>query len=62
MNNLKDLFTLEIANRVSEKLFTLTGLRPHMIINNLHRKKLDPNREKGEGAVGVEEAETAWSI
>jgi N-formylglutamate amidohydrolase len=36
------------------------GKYPHLIINRLHRIKLDANREIVEGACGVAEAETAW--
>jgi hypothetical protein len=37
-----------------------TGHRPHVIINHLHRAKLDANRDRFEGAQGNPAAELAW--
>jgi len=56
----QDINTLELTNEISDALFSLTGNQPHVIINNLHRIKLDANRDKPEGAQGILEANTAW--
>ena len=37
-----------------------TGETPHLIINQLHRSKLDPNRERGEATLGDYQAGTAF--
>jgi hypothetical protein len=37
------------------------GTYPHVVINHLHRKKLDANRDVVEAACGDPEAETAWN-
>eukprot|EP00004_Rigifila_ramosa_P024384 TRINITY_DN7051_c0_g1_i2.p1 TRINITY_DN7051_c0_g1~~TRINITY_DN7051_c0_g1_i2.p1 ORF type:complete len:216 (-),score=46.69 TRINITY_DN7051_c0_g1_i2:7-654(-) len=45
---------------VRDELLAQSGKAPHVIINNLARIKLDPNREIDEAACGVEEAEEAF--
>jgi len=55
-----DLGTLELARMLSDEMYARTGKRPHVIINRLKRRKLDPNRDIGEAAQGTPLAETAW--
>ncbi|XP_013421262.1 uncharacterized protein LOC106181434 [Lingula anatina] len=38
----------------------LTGIKPHLIISNLHRVKMDPNRSVNEAAFGVPNAMQAY--
>lgn len=57
---LKDTYTQELARRVADAFETNTGCRPHLIINRLHRKKLDANRDIAEAADGDPQAEQAW--
>ncbi len=40
-----DAYTKELAEMISTAMFNETGAYPHMVINHLHRRKLDPNRE-----------------
>lgn len=54
-SNTREL-TLEVANAFQN----LIGKRPHVIINHLHRRKMDANREIGEAAQGDTIAERAW--
>ena len=56
----QDIFTIEIALRVREAIFQETGYYPYIIINNLHRTRLDPNRNIAEAADGNKNAEMAW--
>jgi len=49
-------YTLEVADYISRT----TGGYPHVIINELHRVKLDANRPIGEAAQGDPLAEQAW--
>ena len=56
----KDLYTREMAQVLDGELETLTGYKPHLIVNNLKRPKLDPNREIGEGAQGNADMVAAW--
>ena len=39
----------------------MTSKRPHLVINHLHRKKLDANRDIGEAALGNAIAEEAFN-
>ena len=53
--------TIELARQIDTALFNLTGCRPHLIICNLRRTKIDCNRNIEDGACGNSEAETAWT-
>ena len=56
----KDLQTKEIAEAVAEEISVLTHDRPHVVINHLHRSKLDVNREEDEATFGDGAATTAY--
>lgn len=56
-----DSYTIELARQLDTALFNLTGCRPHLIICNLKRTKVDCNRDLADGACGNQEAETAWT-
>ncbi|KAM9323847.1 uncharacterized protein PAF06_020080 [Gastrophryne carolinensis] len=61
VTTVKDLYTQEMVLAVAKEICRLTsGYCPHVVLNNLSRSKLDPNREKDEAAFGVPEAEQAW--
>ena len=56
-----DLNTKKLAMCIVKNITKQTGgYRPHIIINNLHRTKLDPNRRIEPGAFGVSDAMEAW--
>lgn len=55
-----DRYTQELTRTLADSIFARTGVRPHVIINKLHRKKLDPNRPIGEAAQGDAAAQRAW--
>jgi hypothetical protein len=55
-----DLNTAELARAVDAALVRLTGKHAHVVIVQLHRVKLDANRDITEGAQGDAEAELAW--
>lgn len=57
----QDAFTLELAQRIDSSFFEMTGCRPHIVYCNLHRRKLDCNRNVAAGACGNSSAETAWN-
>lgn len=57
-----DAFTQELGRLIIENIYHQTGCYPHVIINRLHRKKLDANREINEAAQGNLEAENAWEF
>lgn len=57
----KDLNTRELALAMRQRYFARFGKYPHVVINHLHRIKLDANRNLLEGACGDAEAQVAWN-
>ncbi|MEI6275709.1 MAG: hypothetical protein WCP08_06955 [Prolixibacteraceae bacterium] len=57
----QDIFTIEIGLAIRNEIFRKTGLYPYVIINKLHRTRLDPNRNITEAADGNKNAELAWT-
>jgi len=55
-----DTNTQELARAFVAAMVARTGKHPHVIINRLHRKKLDANREVVEAAQGNVYAIQAW--
>lgn len=55
-----DLNTQELGRVVLKAIETIFGCKPHLIINRLHRSKMDANRAIGEAADGDPIAEQAW--
>jgi len=55
-----DLNTRELVIAIQQAIHARSGKFPHVVINNLHRKKLDANRPVGEAACGNSEAQVAW--
>jgi hypothetical protein len=57
-----DMLTIETAEAIDDALFAATGRRAHVVISNLHRSRLDPNRDLEDA---VEEAgglgEQVWT-
>lgn len=56
----QDRNTRELTLAIREAVFQRTGAYPHVILSNLHRRKLDPNREIVEAAQGNHHAERTW--
>lgn len=57
---LRDSNTQELAREMAQALYAHTGCWPHVIINRLHRRKLDANRDLPEAADGDPQAAVAW--
>ncbi len=55
-----DANTQDLARRLANAVFVETGCHPHLIINHLHRRKLDANRALDEAADGNTLAGQAW--
>jgi N-formylglutamate amidohydrolase len=53
--------TMELAYQIDTALRQVFGCYPNIIVNRLHRKKLDANREIVEAANGSADAELAWA-
>ena len=52
--------TQELTREVSTYIQQETGKCPHIVINKLHRSRLDANRDIGEAACGNSISEQAW--
>ena len=63
---IRDAYTQELGRILAQMLadnISLTGVcRPHLIINRLHRKKLDANRALTTATDGAPQAEAAWYV
>lgn len=57
-----DAHTQGLARLTQEEFFKLTGkkIKPHLVISNLYRAKMDPNRPREEAAQGNSRAEGAF--
>jgi len=55
-----DVFTVHLARLLAKALERQTGKRPYIVINRLHRIKLDCNRKVEEAALGEPDAVIAW--
>lgn len=56
----RDTYTLEMAITLRNELYLALGERPHLVICNLNRKKVDANRDLDNGAQHNFHAERAW--
>ncbi len=56
-----DARTIELSRQIDTALYNLTGCRPHLIICNLRRTKVDCNRNLADGACGNINAVNAWN-
>jgi len=56
-----DTFTQEMGRGLVEEFTRLTGTRPYLVVNNLHRSKMDANRDINRAAHGNTDAEDAYN-
>lgn len=59
-SGISDSKTLELTVELADEIKRTTGLRPHIILNHLHRSKLDANRAMSLASQNDENAEEAW--
>jgi len=57
----QDIYTIEIAYKIYKKIYEITGYYPYVVINHLHRTRLDANRNISEAANGNRYAEEVWT-
>lgn len=55
-----DFRTQELINDILHEIHQLTGRYPHIIINKIHRSKIDLNRDLNEATCGEPLAEPYW--
>jgi N-formylglutamate amidohydrolase len=58
---LADMYTRETAMAIRSEVYARTGRYPHVIVNRVHRARMDPNRDMRSGACQDPQADTAWS-
>ncbi|TZF84852.1 hypothetical protein FW774_07700 [Pedobacter sp. BS3] len=56
----RDIYATDLTFRIADSLEKKTGLRPHIIINMLSRKKMDPNRSLEDAYLTHNDAIQAW--
>jgi len=56
-----DSYTRVITWGIYDEIFAITGCYPHVIMNRLHRRKFDANRDIGDAADGNPLIEEAWA-
>ena len=56
----RDSYTREVAQHAVEVLHNLTGAYPSIVVNHVHRSKLDANRDIAEATQDFEPAMQAW--
>jgi hypothetical protein len=56
-----DANTQELARSIDSVFQVTHGCRPHLIINHLHRRKMDGNRNLADAACGDPQAIAAWT-
>lgn len=59
-STIRDAYTQEIGRGISTAFFEQTGCYPHVVINLLHRRKLDMNRDLEEATGNFPLLENAW--
>ncbi len=59
--NERDDNTDILIREIQQSVFDQTGCYPYIIISNLHRSKLDPNREQNEATCGDADALFYWN-
>lgn len=58
----QDIYTIEIAYKIYKRIYKQCGYHPHIVINHLHRTRLDANRNIEEAADGSPAAEKIWYV
>ena len=56
-----DVNTQELARAIIDAFVARTGVRPHLVVNRLHRRKFDGNRERMEATGGRAALEPTWT-
>lgn len=59
--NVMDEFTIELSDAILSA-FEEKGFRPYIIVNHLHRSKMDANRNRTDATCGNPQAQEVWDI
>merc|ERR1719265_3128257 len=55
-----DIWSTKLAMELRDSIAKATGQTPHLIVNQLHRSKLDANRERKQATMGDYQSGTAF--
>lgn len=56
----RDLYVTALTTEIANAIYTRTGLRPHMIVNDVARSRMEPNRSLEEAYHKTEAANQLW--
>jgi hypothetical protein len=56
-----DEFTIELAQTIMDE-FAKAGQKPYLIINKMHRSKMDANRNREDATCGDKNAQAVWDL
>jgi len=56
----RDIYLTDLTEEISNALYAKTGLRPHVIINDVARSRMEPNRSLDEAYHKSEAANALW--
>lgn len=56
-----DANTQDLARRIAEAVRTRWGVRPHLVVNRIHRRKFDANRDLQEATGGFNALGPTWT-
>jgi hypothetical protein len=56
-----DANTQDLARRIVEAVRTRWGVRPHLVVNRIHRRKFDANRDLQEATGGLNALGPTWT-
>ncbi|RYG19555.1 MAG: hypothetical protein EOO07_06620 [Chitinophagaceae bacterium] len=56
----RDIYLTDLTEEISNALFAKTGIRPHVIINDVARSRMEPNRSLEEAYHKSEAANALW--
>ncbi|MHA7864937.1 hypothetical protein [Flagellimonas marinaquae] len=59
--SVKDEFTIELALAIMDE-FDNMGQRPYLVINKMHRSKMDANRNREGASCGDKNAQAVWDL
>jgi hypothetical protein len=59
--SVQDEFTIELALAIMDE-FDKIGQRPYLVINKMHRSKMDANRNREEASCGDKNAQAVWDL
>ncbi len=59
--NVMDEFTIELSQAIMAE-FAKAGQKPYLIVNKIHRSKMDANRNKEDGTCGNRNAQGVWDL